>query len=318
MMTSATRSRPLTPPLRRRGQVSWGDLAWLIWRQHRIAILAMSIGVVVVAGLFWWQAADPLGVPSLAIPTQLVMSVGAAVVAAFWGAPLLSTEYEQRTHLLAWAQDVSPMRWLAAKTVMLGAIAAVLWAILAVADSTFIHAIDLTRRGHNSALDFAWFDSWPPMQVAYVLFAFVLGIAVGAFTRRTVPSVGCSLLLYIGVHSAIEQWRPRYLPPLRYVGPPQYASIALPDPNDLVVGVPQTVDVAGAPASIPDVCLNLADGTTDVACAKANGVVATYADYQPADRLLTFHLIELGIYAVLTAALIAVIVYRVRANRVTA
>lgn len=284
MMTSVTMSRSLTPPLRRRDQVSWGDLAWLVWRQHRIAILTTSIGAVVVAGLFWWEAADPLGTSSLSILTALVMSVGAAVVAAFWGAPLLAGEYEQRTHLLAWAQDVSPLRWLAAKTVMLGVIAAVLWAVLAVAESRFIHALDSTGRGHDSAFDAVSFESWPPMQVAYVLFALVLGIAVGAVTRRTLPSVGFSLVLYIGVHSAIGQWRPRYLPPLRYAGPPQYTSIALPDPNDLVVGVPQTVDAAGAPASIPDTCFNMTDGTMDVACAKANGAVSTYVDYQPADR----------------------------------
>jgi ABC-type nitrate/sulfonate/bicarbonate transport system ATPase subunit len=43
----------------------------------------------------------------------------AAVIAAFWAAPLVSREYEQGTHLLAWSQDVAPSRWLAGKATAL-------------------------------------------------------------------------------------------------------------------------------------------------------------------------------------------------------
>ncbi|HEY4453655.1 MAG TPA: hypothetical protein VGN81_05020 [Pseudonocardiaceae bacterium] len=50
----------------------------------------------------------------------------------------------------------------------------------------------------------------------------------------------------------------------------------------------------------------------NVACAKANGAVATYVDYQPASRLLPFHLIEFGIFAVLTAALLTVVLVSLR------
>jgi hypothetical protein len=320
MMTAATQSRPFTPALHRRDQVSWGDLAWLVWRQHRILILATTLGIALVAGLCWWDAANIQHAIAQDLLLNAILPVSTALVAVFWGAPLLAGEYDQGTTVFAWTQDVSPARWLVAKLVMLGATAGVLWAVLSIAERAFINAANMKWAGSwvlYGAFGLQSFESWLPMQVLYALFGFVAGIAVGVVVRRTVPSVGLTLLLFVGVRGTIIGWRPRYLPPLRYVAPPSVVGLDPPHPNDLIVGNSHSITATGAPAQIPDACYDFHTGATDAACAKANGVVATYADYQPADRLLTFHLIELGIYAVLTAALITFTVVRIRVRGTT-
>ena len=320
MMTAATTSRSLAPPLRRRDQVAWGDLAWLVWRQHRILILTTTLGVAIVACLCWWDAANVQHAIEQPLLLDVMLPMSTGIVAVFWGAPLLATEYDQRTYVVAWAQDVSPVRWLVAKLVMLGGSAAVLWAILATAERAFITAANANWTNGGvlyGTFGLQSYESWQPMQVVYALSGFVLGIAVGAVVRKTVSSIGLTFLLFIGVRGAIDGWRGHFLPPLRYVGPPTLVSLSPPDPNALVVGNSYSINAAGARVQIPDACFNAQSGATDVACAKANGVVATYVDYQPASRVLPFHLIELGSYAVLTAALITFIVVLVRVRRTT-
>jgi hypothetical protein len=48
------------------------------------------------------------------------------------------------------------------------------------------------------------------------------------------------------------------------------------------------------------------------ACLRQNGIVGSVIDYQPADRLATFRLIEAGIFVVLAAALCTVVWLRMR------
>ena len=322
MMTAATTSRSLSPALTRRDRVRWTDLAWLVWRQHRLLIVVTTIGVAIASALYWWDAADIDASGAYQVLANLVVPAAAGLVGVSWGAPLLAGEYEQRTHLVAWAQDTSPVRWLTAKLVLLGAVIAVLWAILGAADSTFIHA--LSKNGPRfpdlfSPWGMAGFESWIPLQVSYALFGFALGVAVSGLVRRTVLSIGLTAVLFTGVRLAVLNWRPTFLPPLTAVLPPRgptYGNDV--GPGALQIGFGQTVDAAGRPTSVPFDCYDIRTDVWNIPCEKAHGAVATYQDYQPAGRLLPFHLIEFGIFGVLTAALIAFAVYRLRANRVAA
>ncbi|HEX4224863.1 MAG TPA: hypothetical protein VHZ97_21020, partial [Pseudonocardiaceae bacterium] len=125
-MTAATQSRSLSPALVRRAEVGWSDLAWLVWRQHRMLIGITTLAVLVAVGVFYWDSVDLSGRSSVYLE-MIVVPAAAGVIGVFWGAPLVSVEYEQRTQLFVWAQDVSPVRWLVAKITILGATAAVLW-----------------------------------------------------------------------------------------------------------------------------------------------------------------------------------------------
>jgi hypothetical protein len=322
MMTAATVSHSLSPALTRRERVRWTDLAWLVWRQHRLLIVVTTIGVAIASALYWWDATDVVHSNAYQVLANVIVPAASGLVGVFWGAPLLASEYEQRTHLVAWAQDTSPVRWMIAKFVLLGAVIAVLWAILGAADSTFIHVVNGNGPMYSSLFGrwgMAGFESWIPLQVIYALFGFALGVAVSALVRRTVMAIGLTAVLFAGVRFAVLDWRPTFLPPLIAVLPPRGPTYSIDTgPGALQIGFGQTVDAAGNPISIPFDCYNIHTSTWSVPCATAHGAVATYQDYQPASRLLPFHLIEFGIFAVLTAALIAFTVYRLRANRVAA
>ncbi len=308
-MTAATSSRPLSPALVTRARVGWTDLAWLVWRQHRVLIGITTLGVAIVAGLLVWDATDLRHASAYPLLANLVLPSAAGLIAVFWGAPLLAVEYEQRTQLLVWAQDVSPMRWLTAKIVLLGAVAAILLAIIGGADDVFVNAI--TSTGHEYPAQYGpWgsvgFESWIPLQVSYALFGFALGLAASAVMRRTVGAMATTLVLFTGVRLAIGSWRPTFLTPLRYVTAPTANIVRAPGTNSMPIGVQYSVDAAGNHVGIPQVCFDTRTYLTNVPCARAHGVVATYVDYQPASRLLPFHLIEFGIFAVLTAALLTI------------
>ncbi|MCP2166536.1 hypothetical protein [Goodfellowiella coeruleoviolacea] len=69
-------------------------------------------------------------------------------------------------------------------------------------------------------------------------------------------------------------------------------------------------DAVGTVSTMPVDC---AGNTVDRAsCLADHGIVAHVTDYQPIGRLAVFHLIELGIYLVLTAVLALVAWHRVR------
>jgi hypothetical protein len=53
------------------------------------------------------------------------------LIGMFIGVPILAHEHEQGTLLLAWSQDVSPVRWLWTKLALLGLVVAMLTAVLA-------------------------------------------------------------------------------------------------------------------------------------------------------------------------------------------
>jgi hypothetical protein len=150
----------------------------------------------------------------------------------------------------------------------------------------------------------------------YALFGFALGAAVSALLRRTIGSIGLTLGLFVAVRFAIGGlWRLTFLPPLTSFTGLDFHQSDLPGGNSAVVNGPYPVDAAGHQVTIPLACYTRGSGVLNVACARAHGAVGNYLEYQPESRLSTFHLIEFGLFAVLTAALVAFVVLRVRANR---
>ena len=67
--------------------------------------------------------------PPKPLETAAVEPMG-VIAAPRIGVPVLSREHEQRTLLLAWSQDVSPVRWLWTKLALLGGFVAALTAVV--------------------------------------------------------------------------------------------------------------------------------------------------------------------------------------------
>jgi hypothetical protein len=325
-------------------------LAWLTWRQHRWMIVAGVLGFGLFTAYLWWldheigRLAAVCGGPcslqstprelltfeisaSSALGTPMLAS---ALVAAFLAAPLVSREYEQRTNLLVWSQDVRAAHWLAAKAALLATVAAVLSAVLGFVASGLAHRMhnlyDAQLRSH-SLFSLYFFEATPAMQVGYTLFGFALGLAVSALVRRTVPAMGITLVVFIAARLLVHRERSYFMPVLRHLEPiSQPAEVrfgARKSPMDALGDNPLLVnggyaDAAGNSVTTADQCsrVNVTPGPSsgDVwqACIRDHGVVNTYLDYQPGSRMGTFHLIEEGIFVGLAAVLFVLALWRVR------
>lgn len=305
-----------------RNRVGWRDLAWITWRQHRLMLIgtgAVALLGAILMGLISVAVAtrgsieisvlmfDGLGKPARLLGTCVLGY--SALVAVFWAAPLLSREYEQRTHLFAWSQDVSALRWLAGKTFVLGAAAVVLALLLGTVGNVMLQELNAATAGRDypliSAFNMPFFEVAPLVQVGYALFGFALGLTVSALSRRTVLSMGVTFGIFVAVRMAVAgALRPYYFPPVRKTFPlgtsPRFWS--LPEQALYVDG--GYVNAAGQEIDYPLACTGpVSSRGAHQECLREQGVVGTFRDFQPIDRLEEFHLIEFGIFTVLALLL---------------
>ncbi|WP_447004288.1 ABC transporter permease [Saccharothrix isguenensis] len=328
-MTAATTAAPVTT----RTHVGWGDLLWLTWRQHRWLVLATAAAVVAASalalGMAWHTDATgdthellgEYGYLGTAQALNLASTGMAAVIAVFWSAPLLSREYEQRTHLVVWSQDITALRWLTGKVVLLGVTAVAFAAGLGLALVKLMNSINATRADYPPfrPFDTSPFEAAPQVQVGYAAFGFALGLAFSAITRRTVLSMGLTLAVFFVTRSVVAgAWRPYFWEPLRKVEP--YGTFAgdlgyrgrESDGSWMVDG--HHSDALGAEIPFPRMCTDSKDHMGYVKCMTDSGV--HYAGYyHPVDRLVPFQWFEFGVFAVLAAGLFALAFAWVRRAR---
>ena len=134
----------------------------------------------------------------------------------FWGAPLVSKELEDGTHNLMWTQGVTRKRWLSTNVMWCLGAAAIWGAAIAL--------LVLWWRVPENALGsrFDAFDQQGIVPIAYSLFAVALGIAVGSFFKRVLPSIAATLGGFVLVRAAVGIYlRPHYMTPLTKTGPLQ-------------------------------------------------------------------------------------------------
>jgi hypothetical protein len=135
-------------------------------------------------------------------------------------APLV-IDFEQGTYRLSWTQGVTRTRWLATKIALgvaiLTAVSLLMMALWKWWGKPFVSSGD--RVGPNQ-WDSTIFDSRAVL-VSYAIFAFALCLVVGTIFRRSIAAFGIALVGFIGVRVLIvNEFRPRYLAPRKYVGTP--------------------------------------------------------------------------------------------------
>ncbi|MGF7235416.1 MAG: ABC transporter permease subunit [Frankia sp.] len=204
-------------------------MTWFIWRQHRGQALWVAVTLATICTLMLWvgvgaaHALHPFRVagcigpdPSLVHPiaghscagferfahrygyTIPVFELGVplvlAVVGALAGAPLVAREIEQRTHLVAWTQSVTRTRWYRSKVVALGAVLTGVGLIAGFANYRLSRPL---TDGRVTASRWPWFFSVGLAPAGEALLAFALAVAIGAWTRRTLPAVGAALVGFL-------------------------------------------------------------------------------------------------------------------------
>src|ERR1700674_4578707 len=91
-----------------------------------VGVFAAGTSCEPVVGAFFSRWVSLTGTASLALMTLPVL------LGVFIAAPLLSREFEQRTHLFAWSQSITKLRWVVAKLGLLAAVVLVSAAALTV------------------------------------------------------------------------------------------------------------------------------------------------------------------------------------------
>lgn len=294
------------------------DLVWLTWRQYRAVLV---IGVLVVVALIGFELASYLALGRYVCATFCIdaarnmtinrtgelLTVGnalfAAFVAVFWAAPLVAREYEARTYVVAWTQDVTPERWLVSRTAHLLVATVVLAAVVGLAGTVVVDRIQAIAPDWNEPFASYEYESSIPLQIAYAVFGFALGLLVSLTLRRTVMSIGVTVVGFAITRIAVAIWaRPHFLPPARALGP--VSDHGSPQASGLFVAS-GFVDNAGNQVSMSVVQGCAATGDGYPTCLADHGVAHRFLDYQPADRVGTFQLIEFAIFAVLAIGLLA-------------
>jgi hypothetical protein len=243
--TVATSSVP------RRGEVHshrvpWRRMAWVIWRQHRLAIagvlalFAAAALLVIVEGvqLHHAYAAVTACRPAASgacqqavnnfsddysatagIVAALLQAVP-ALIGAFAGAPLLAGVFESGTFRYVFTQGFGRTRWATAKLVSLAVVVAVAAGAFSMVFS-WAYGPLLGMKGYGySSLAPTFFDLRGIALAAWTLAAFAIGALAGVLIRRVLPAMFATLAAWSGlVFATALLLRPHYRAALTTTNP---------------------------------------------------------------------------------------------------
>jgi ABC-2 family transporter protein len=322
-------------------------MTWLTWRQHRAEMYTLGLLVAVIGAfllavglpmhsLFPGGAGQCVGLTvtdtcSNAI-RQLAEDHGYAskmlslfslvpfLIGAFFGAPLVARELELGTWQFAWTQSVPRMRWLAVKLTALGALTAALAGVFSAVVTWYRQPMDLL----NGRFTTDAFDVEGLVPAGYALFAFAAATAAGAVLRRSLPALAIALGAFLALRVVVAGWlRPNFQEPHRLMAvvaaddktvDPGGSRMATGNHLDWVI-TSGYADSSGRTLSFPEAAQMYVaaqrEGVQYSAYLHERGV-QQWVEYQPADRFWTFQLVETAIFTGLAAALLALVVWRIK------
>ncbi|MCZ0988444.1 ABC transporter permease [Streptomyces diastatochromogenes] len=166
------------------------------WRQYNACDWSDKCSYDQDAILRYKDAYNYLTLPLAALPL---------LVGAWAGAALTGRELESGTAQLAWAQGVTPARWLATR-LALPAVAVTAGTSLLV----FLHHRAWSAARGRIGTAKSWWDPWTfhtngPSTVALALAALAVGALAGLTLRRALPALAVSLVATAGVWG-LAQW----------------------------------------------------------------------------------------------------------------
>jgi hypothetical protein len=205
----------------------WRRMAWVTWRQHRIALAGVAAflgGLAVwlwIAGLKLHHAyaaataCDPaspacadlisrFNFMNHALEGGYVLLPVPALIGAFVGAPVLARELETGTFRYAWTQGFEGWRWTLAKLVTLAVVVTAAAGAFSVLISWYYRPYLATANQSRtlselSPLSSALFDLRGVAFAAWTLAAFAIGGLAGMLIRRVVPAIVTTLAAYTGL-----------------------------------------------------------------------------------------------------------------------
>jgi ABC-type transport system involved in multi-copper enzyme maturation permease subunit len=163
--------------------------------------------------------------PALFFAGILILVVLPAVVGAFWGAPLVARELEAGTYRLAWNQDVTRTRWMAAKLGLVGLAVIATAGLVSLLFSWWAGPINAVGGFPNN---FSQFDRMTPLMfaaqgvapAAWAALAFVIGVLAGILVRRTIAAMAITIVVVVLLQILWPHFvRPHLITPDRATAP---------------------------------------------------------------------------------------------------
>lgn len=265
----------------------------------------------------------------------LVVLLLPALAGLFWGAPLIARELEASTHLMVWNQSITRGRWLAVKLALMGLTAVAFAGLCGLMVTWWSDPLDKSAAENLALMAPLVFGARGIAPMGYAAFTFVLGVAVGMLTRRTLPAMALTLAVFAAIQLTMPLLvRPHLMPPItstfelsrtnvdnlnipRDGGAPPRLSLNAAVPGHLGSWVLSNnlLDPSGRliPASDDGAAIKVS--TTSGPCAPSAGPgegciveinrlgYRQQVTYQPLERFWPFQWIETGIYALLTLGL---------------
>jgi hypothetical protein len=225
--------------------VPWRRMAWVTWRQHRIALAGVALFLGALAVSLWvaggqlhsayatavvaCHPASSLACPNMVIAfdgtngflsNAFILQAVPPLIGAFVGAPVLARELETGTFRYAWTQGFGRWRWTLAKLVPLAVVLAAAAAVLSLLFDWYYQPYFATGNQDLSMTELtpfgpALFDLRGIGFAAWTLTAFAIGALAGMLIRRVVPAIAATLAGYAGLAFAVGGFlRQHYLTPL--------------------------------------------------------------------------------------------------------
>jgi len=321
--------------------VPWRRMAWVTWRQHRIALAGVAALLGAWAVYLWltglqlrhaYAAATACHPASSiacgeiisefnfsygdrALTAAVLLQTVPALIGAFVGAPLLARELETGTFRYAWTLGIGRRRWTLGKLVPLAIAVAAAAGVFSVLFSWFFQP--LFADGNNIPFTAELFDLRVVALPAWTLAAFAIGALAGMLIRRVVPAIAATLAAYAGLALTAALYLRQH-----YAAPLLTSSLNVPGSAWIMSqwwtkgGKFAFTNWHDAPASLVRQCSapgppGKGSPGTLYQCFAQHGYTQ-WTSYQPGSRFWPFQWIEGGWLLALSVLLIAATVWLVR------
>jgi ABC-type transport system involved in multi-copper enzyme maturation permease subunit len=322
-------------------------MAWVTWRQHRVALASVTALLGALAVWLWlaglrlhhaYAAAiachttSSLACQNLVntfnnmddfLANGFILQAVPVLIGAFAGAPVLARELETGTFRYAWTLGIGRWRWALAKLVPLAIVLATAAGALGVLLSWYYQPY-FNDANQNVSLNEVTpffpglFDLHGVTFAAWTLAAFAIGALAGMLIRRVVPAIVATLASYTGLACATDLLlRQHYLTPLLTSNPDVPSSAWIMSQwwtrggTFAFVSPPDSLLNQFCSALPPDDFGRKPKVTTLAECIAQHGYTQ-WTRYQPASRFWPFQWIEGGWLLALSALLIAATIWLVR------
>ncbi|MFD9793141.1 ABC transporter permease [Streptomyces sp. NPDC059070] len=311
---AARRDPARTKPRRLRG------LAWLMFRQHRVAFALCAAATVLGTAYLAYERGAFLDTLNGATPSTVddalrsrlenrfddavsYLAYLPILFGAFFGAPLIASDREQGTARLVTTQSVPRMRWLLAKLgFALGLVAVTTGTLSAVLSWYWSSAHPFLTQGW---LDGDSFTAAGPVLAAMTLFLTTLGIAIGTLVRRAATAMTLTFVASGAFLLLFDYLKPRLATPHRMAFP---LDTDPPAALSHVYQVDQWVGTASGKVYGYGTCVH-----SDMKeCRARLGIVNSVWDYFTYDQRAPMQWTAAGLLLGGTAVLVALIVWRAR------